>query len=1661
MKNLKSCFNKRINGYAKKTVIYLLIAAVLLPYFCVQQIHAAPGDLWVEKTVYRDIYIAGGGAPDYVLINEGDTTVEHTNVLKYRNEIFNDGANAETVNITVNMPENCILFFSDEWYGLNDDGRMVYGMSPTYGYISAGYTDVSYAWMFDTGTNEYHRSVAAATQSGVSAYALEGPHSLSPAGAVTIPAGGSAVFEYAVIVWTDGLTGYEILDDFRIDGVQKDPFELYFFDPQQSMTADASDTVAVGEDVTYTLYMQSVGTSAEMELEIPVGTTYKNATLSIGGATSTTPVFGTDSISFTLTDIPLDTEFTVSYTVTVDAGAAAVNNTQTMVNNVAFDPIYLNVTSGGTVVASGYAADILPSQGIVAGQLITYTASVYSMAGSPENTVISVPIPSGAEFVSADGDYDSVDVVDGQIDFAITALGATPLELEFTLKLKEKASGDLAVHFSGMGTPWEWRHPILVVTKSLEKDTIIAGDTANTSLPGYSAISDGSAVDYKDLIKFVYSVKNTGTISVSGMNLSAPTPNDMALYITFKSALSAIGVADYGTTTQLTSANAYPLLNYYADLAYVWETRPETATFTDYQRSIEAEENALDVPGGYYGRFTVYKDNLSLTPNEECDFRYAAFVNSDVIATEFGDEFSVNGVLTKPVRLLIPAFGITSDPAPFSSVALDGLITYTFTMPIRAATVFEADIPTGTRLVAGSATTVTSAGEPVTIVATPDKITFTIPAGTALGMTSVSYTVVAERPVKIMINNVNVNGVYLGTISHNMTSVIIPEDIILGYTFTSHLNSNYIGYGDRMTFKFYVYNNTDSPQENVVVTAPIDESLRLDPSSVPYWFDDHAVIIDKDGVRHNPNDLRIAFSLPGQYNPLEFDYSAYDALGPFSVQWTIPYIDARQAVSVLVNQLGEASEISFAGNIKPEDDIPRETATVEQNASLTADGGREAFADTYVYYFPPRTFVSLGSDLLPSNINSPSGELLFQNGPQYKRSDIITYTVSVNQAEITLGGMAELFVSSTIPAGASFVSGSVKAFKDGVLLSALDADIDLNNPGKIRIRIPDPEQENYSVSYSVEIKSYKGKLKTYAIGQVLQDQLSPENVMTRTVVAASETDIWQHDFDTPRSTVTINRQRLVNSSGAELNTILQSVGGELVAQQVDFIITFTDSSGNEYNVVMKNGETNLVFYGLPYNELITITETGTSDTVFKEVTDSIGGDSGVTLAGGSYSFTLSDTDMNRNISFTIVSEHRPNGGFSSAASRNNPFEVPNLDFTSLLKYQLQDLASTQLDNGPGDGAIPIADDALSYNFATQRFSIRPYFSMTVANAFLLDPAYYDNARRYIQWHIDHLNTHPDGDVYGMHGSIYDYYYSLVGGEQRAFTMAESDNTVDVYDSTDSYAALFFELLLKYYETTEEDPLGVDSLIESSMLDLIRLCLEESFSTSPALTPPPGGGDLRLTVAKPNYPMEFLMDNCEVYRGFLCLEELYTMIGHHADATIAADYAESIWLGIETHLYNSTNENYDYALLNPSDTEAYYYPDAIAQMFPIIFDVVDPDSLVAKKLYGEFIENFPYWTDMTNLDRVGQTPKINRGGGDSVFPSVLLAKAAVKMGDLKGVALSFKNIETLYRQNANAFPFLCYESGETALCIFEFMNAYYEMCGEVFTAVPTFQGGYGY
>ena len=60
---------------------------------------------------------------------------------------------------------------------------------------------------------------------------------------------------------------------------------------------------------------------------------------------------------------------------------------------------------------------------------------------------------------------------------------------------------------------------------------------------------------------------------------------------------------------------------------------------------------------------------------------------------------------------------------------------------------------------------------------------------------------------------------------------------------------------------------------------------------------------------------------------------------------------------------------------------------------------------------------------------------------------------------------------------------------------------------------------------------------------------------------------------------------------------------------------------------------------------------------------------------------------------------------------------------------------------------------------------------------------------------------------------------------------ETDDPVDVYDSTDSYAALFFELFWNYYVATSDDSFMLDT-DNKDIIDTILICFKAAYSGTP-------------------------------------------------------------------------------------------------------------------------------------------------------------------------------------------------------------------------------------
>ena len=223
--------------------------------------------------------------------------------------------------------------------------------------------------------------------------------------------------------------------------------------------------------------------------------------------------------------------------------------------------------------------------------------------------------------------------------------------------------------------------------------------------------------------------------------------------------------------------------------------------------------------------------------------------------------------------------------------------------------------------------------------------------------------------------------------------------------------------------------------------------------------------------------------------------------------------------------------------------------------------------------------------------------------------------------------------------------------------------------------------------------------------------------------------------------------------------------------------------------------------------------------------------------------------------------------------------------------------------------------------------VNPYFACLYAEAYLKDGGDAARVRPYLQWYLDNLN-YPDS--HGLTGTIDDMEVHHGGRMRKTGT----------YDSADGYAAVFL-VLLESYERISGDGAFCDAN-RSRIEDVAWLLL---------LLQDPDG----LLRAHPGTHAHYLMDNCEAYGGLLAIEVLSRRRGWNQGPRYR-EAAENVRRAVISTLGAAADQPFHWAdvagHLHPSDWER-YYPDALAQVFPILYGVVDVDSPTARRLWGEF------------------------------------------------------------------------------------------------------------
>jgi hypothetical protein len=298
----------------------------------------------------------------------------------------------------------------------------------------------------------------------------------------------------------------------------------------------------------------------------------------------------------------------------------------------------------------------------------------------------------------------------------------------------------------------------------------------------------------------------------------------------------------------------------------------------------------------------------------------------------------------------------------------------------------------------------------------------------------------------------------------------------------------------------------------------------------------------------------------------------------------------------------------------------------------------------------------------------------------------------------------------------------------------------------------------------------------------------------------------------------------------------------------------------------------------------------------------------------------------------------------------------------------------------------LQDGAILYGTA----EIEPYYANIAATGLCTERAQLPHVRAWMNWYVTHLNAR---DRWGLSGTIYDYRY--VRGVETSLRRA---------DSVDSYAATFFTLARSLYDTH-------DSLSQGYVVS-IRPQLEQMAAMLPHVTQRDG-----MTVALPDYPVAYLMDNSEVYRGLTDLAYLErTAFADAARARIHDQEARRAGAGIET-LWSAANGTYDSGKQEPRGPRmrsqwTTWYPDATAQLFPALQGVIPAASPRAAELWSGFNAAWPQWDGLVNGDSGG-------------FPWALVGATAVAMGD-RARAAAYSNA-VQHRFAAVGFPYPWYDA----------------------------------
>jgi hypothetical protein len=289
--------------------------------------------------------------------------------------------------------------------------------------------------------------------------------------------------------------------------------------------------------------------------------------------------------------------------------------------------------------------------------------------------------------------------------------------------------------------------------------------------------------------------------------------------------------------------------------------------------------------------------------------------------------------------------------------------------------------------------------------------------------------------------------------------------------------------------------------------------------------------------------------------------------------------------------------------------------------------------------------------------------------------------------------------------------------------------------------------------------------------------------------------------------------------------------------------------------------------------------------------------------------------------------------------------------------------------------------------------INPYFANLAAIGWLRDSSKIPQVEAWMQWYISHLNW---PDCNSLHGTVYNYTYNN-----------GVETSTNSYDSADSSAATFLTLAEALYNTGD---FGAQSFVRNALGEYI---LNVTGNIITGLQQSNG-----LVVARPDYQIEYLMDNSEDYRGLEDLANLAIQVWNDTGtASWYQAHASSVRSGIQSVLYVSATKLYYPYAGSPAPNMSTFYPDAVTQLYPAVQGVVPASSKQAKNSYIAFSKAWPGWP---NLSFSSQTP----------FPWAVVSYAAYLDGNTSSVNRYIMTIQKKYVNVTPDFPwpFYCAEAG---------------------------------